>query len=29
MLQAFLEKLSAKVAQLIIGDPLDQTTDIA
>lgn len=29
MLQAFLEKLSAKVVQLIIGDPLDQTTDIA
>lgn len=29
MLKEFLEKLSAKVAQLIIGDPLDQTTDIA
>ncbi|MGE7111671.1 aldehyde dehydrogenase family protein [Lysinibacillus sp. NPDC047702] len=29
MLNEFLEKLSAKVAQLIIGDPLEQTTDIA
>lgn len=25
----FLDKLSAKVAQLVIGDPLDETTDIA
>ncbi|WP_249664064.1 aldehyde dehydrogenase family protein, partial [Lysinibacillus sp. D4B1_S16] len=25
----FLDKLSANVAQLVIGDPLDETTDIA
>ncbi|MEB7453462.1 aldehyde dehydrogenase family protein [Lysinibacillus sphaericus] len=29
MVNEFLDKLSAKVAQLVIGDPLDKTTDVA